>query len=395
MIELLSSALIYIFTFSASLAIFWIGQKTCSNNKRVNILSKIILFIAVLLPSLLAGMRDNSVGIDVEVYIVRDMKTACSLQVQSLTDCFAALDRAPEYLYMLLVYICSRITADEGLLLFFIQFFTIGPLAMAAVKLRKEISIPLAMATYLFCFYNNTLNMMRQSISCAFILLGAVYYFNNKMKINIKTVICYVIACLFHNSGIMGVLIIYILCRISTFKLKRWGYGVIYATIIVFPVIITPLFEFLVSHGMTNDSATHYADIFLYRNIGTDWIIENIFSPGYIAETLGWLSRIIVPCYCLKSFSRYNEPKIMCIRNTAICGTMMYLVIQYAMRTIYGNRLSAFMDIFLVLLVPYAARGRNAKTKSIVLYAMVIVFWFLYVMLFKWSGETHIYTFRF
>ena len=126
MIELLSSALIYIFTFSASLAIFWIGQKTCSNNKRVNILSKIILFIAVLLPSLLAGMRDNSVGIDVEVYIVRDMKTACSLQVQSLTDCFAALDRAPEYLYMLLVYICSRITADEGLLLFFIQFFTIG-----------------------------------------------------------------------------------------------------------------------------------------------------------------------------------------------------------------------------------------------------------------------------
>ena len=359
---------------------------------------KIFLCVGILLPCLLAGLRANSVGIDVEVYIVPNMRAACSPHVHSFIDCFKALDMAPEYLYMLLVYFCSRFTADAGLLLFMIQFFTIVPLALAAWKLRDRISLPLAMGTYLFCFYNTTLNMMRQSVACAFILLGAVYCLENGVKLNKKSIICFVIACLFHKTGIIGVIGIYTICKISVARLKRWTYIVVYACIVLIPVVLTPIFEWMNNWGMwgwMRERMMSYADIFLYQTVGTDWIFESPFTLRFTLTTLCLLARIVIPCLCLRHCKYFNDATITSVCSTAICGTLIYLIVQYSIRTIYGNRISAFFDMFFVLLVPYAVQGRNKKTKRMILWIMIIVFWILWVMVLKWSGESHVYKFRF
>lgn len=397
MSEELSSALIYLITFLSSIVLFWIGQRlyAYSRNGVGIILRKVVFFLAVLIPSLLAGFRANSVGIDVRAYIIPNMQTAGSIQIRSLSDCFAALDMAPEYLYMFLVYICSRITADEGLLLFMVQFLTIAPIALAAIKMRKELSIPLAMATYLFCFYNNTLNIMRQSVACAFILLGAVFLFKKDMKINSKTVVCFIIAALFHKSALMGIILVYVLCKVSTLKLKRWAYIMIYGAIILIPVISTPLFELLNSWEWMSERFVSYANIFLYRTGRQDWFVENVFSIGFIGMSLCLLGRIAVPCFYLKHYSYFDDARVTTVRSAALCGTMINLIIFYSMQTIYGNRISIFFDLFLVLLVPYAAQGKRKEEKSIVLWAMVITFWILYVIVLKWSGGSYIYKFRF
>ncbi len=395
--EILTSSLIYFFTFFLSIIFSAVGQRLYSGGRKNIFWRNIFFLMAVLLPCLLAGFRANSVGIDVMAYIVPDMRVSSSMRDVSFFECCTRLDRAPEYLYMLLVYICSRITADEGLLLFLIQLFTIGPILLAAIQLRNEISIPLAVATYLFCFYNNTLNNMRQSVACALILLAAAYYFKNEMRLNAKTVVCFVMACLFHNSAFIGVAAIYVLCRISTLKLKRWTYFVIYACIIVLPVAITPLYETLSARGLTNEKFQYYADIFLYQTIRNDWIFGQI-TRGYIAIALCLFARLAVPCFCLRHYDtpdRLKMARVSCIRSAAICGTLIYFIIQFAMKTIYGNRLSIFFDMFIVLLVPYAAWGRNRKEKTWILYMMVFVFWVLYVILLRFSGETHIYKFRF
>lgn len=394
------SAIIYLLVFSCAILFFWMSRQTYSNiSSRGNMfLRKIFLCVGVLLPCLLAGLRANSVGIDVEVYIVPHMRAACSPNVHSLFDCFEALDMAPEYLYMLLVYFCSRFTADEGFLLFMIQFFTIVPLALAAWKLRDRISVPLAMGTYLFCFYNNTLNMMRQSIACAFILLGAVCYLDNGVKLNKKSIACFVIACLFHKTGIIGVIGIYTICRISIAKLRRGVYIAIYACIILIPVILTPIYELMDSWrmwGWMRERIMSYADIFLYQTVKTDWIFESPFTLRFTLTTLCLLARIGIPYLCLRHCKNFDNTEITTIRSTAICGTLIYLIIQYSMRTIYGNRLAAFFDIFLILFVPYAAQGTNKRTKKNLLWIMIIVFWILWVLVLKWSGESHIYEFRF
>lgn len=395
--EIIGSAFIYLCAFSCSIGLAWIGQRMYAYGKRWAIFRKAVIFSAVLVPSLLAGFRANSVGYDVSGYIIHNMRTAATSSIHSFADCCKALDMAPEYLYMFLVYICSRFTSDEGLLLFFIQLFTIGPTALAAIQLRKEISIPLAMATYLFCFYNNTLNMMRQSVACAFILLGISYMFNNNMKFNAKAVVSFVVACLFHKSAIWGLLCILVLCKVSTMKLKRRAYFAIYALIILVPILATPAFELLNSMGLMSERFISYADIFLYKTGRQDWFIESSFSIGYIAMQLCWIGKIAVPCYYLRHYKYFDDPKITSIRSAAICGTLIYLIILNTMNTIYGNRLSAFFDFFLVLLIPYAVqgKGKNKKIKTVMLYLTVIVFWILCTMMLEWSGGTHIYKFRF
>lgn len=396
--EIFESVIIYLTTFFSSILLFWIGQKLYVYGPKAIIIRKVIFLIAILIPCLLAGFRADNVGIDVKVYIIPNLRTAGSSRIHSFADCCRALNMAPEYLYMLLVYICARITEDAGLLLFMIQLLTIGPLALAAVQLHKDIkdiSIPLAMATYLFCFYNNTLNMMRQSITCAFILLGVTYMFNNNMKVNAKVVASFVVACLFHKSAILGLLGVFVLCKVSTMKLKRWAYVAIYALVILIPVLAIPVFELFNSMGLMSERFIAYADIFLYKTGRQTWFIESTFSIGYIAMQLCWLGKIATPCYYLRHYKYFDNPIITSLRSTAICGTLIYLIILNTMNTIYGNRLSAFFDIFLVLFVPCAAQGRDKKTKTVILYMTVIVFWILCTMMLKWSGETHIYKFRF
>lgn len=396
MLEIIYSAMIYFVVFSSSSCLFWVGQKLYAYGRRTYIQRKAVFLLAVLIPCLLAGFRANSVGIDVEVYIVPNMRTANSLWSRSFADCCTALNMAPEYLYMLLVYLCSRVTTDEGLLLFWIQFFTIAPIALAAIQMRKILSIPLVMATYLFFFYNNTLNMMRQSISCAFILLGAVYFLK-KYRFDVKTVACFLSACLFHKSGIIGVIGACTLCYVPTLKLKRWVYAVIYGCIVLIPVIATPIFELLNSYGWLSERYVSYADIFLYRTGRQDWFFDSPFTPRFILTTLCLLARLIIPCLYLRHHRYADDLQITTVRSAAICGTLIYLIVQFAMRTIYGNRLSVFFDFFFILLVPYAAQtqGKRRGNRRFVLWAMIIVYWILWVLVLGWSGESHIYAFRF
>lgn len=397
MSEEFSSALIYLITFFNSISLFWVGQRLYAYNRNGVgiILRKVAFLFAILLPCLLAGFRANSVGIDVRSYIIPNMRTASSFQIRSFSDCCSALDMAPEYFYMFLVYICSRITADEGLLLFMLQFFTITPIALAVIQMRKEISIPLAMATYLFCFYNNTLNMMRQSITCAFILLGVTYIFKHNLKLNVKTVMCFVTAIFFHKSALIGIIAVCVLCIIPNLRLKKWAYIAIYTSIILIPVIITPVFELLNSWGWMSARFISYADIFLYRTGRQDWFFESPFSVRFTATTLCLVGKLAVPCFYLRNYKYCDDSKITTIRSAVICGTMIYLIIQYTMNTIYGSRLSVFFDIFIVLLVPYAVQGKHKKTKKAILWMMLITFWILWVMVLKWSGESDIYKFRF
>ncbi len=393
--EQFESIMIYLSTFSMSILLFWIGQKLYDYGPKTVILRKIIFFLAALVPSILAGIRANSVGIDVKGYIVPDMRMACSMSIHSFSDCCHVLDRAPEYLYMFLVYVSSLFTADEGLLLFLIQFFTIAPIALAVINLREEISVPLAMGTYLFCFYNNTLNMMRQSIAIAFILLGAVYIFKNDMRLNAKAIVCMIVACLFHKSGIIGVLAVYTICKIETVKLRKWVYRIICVCLILIPVIITPFFEFLESRNLVNDVYSYYANIFLYKSIKRDWFLESPFTLGVTAMVLCWIARVAVPCFLLWRNKFENNIKERIICYMAVGGTAIYLIVLYTMSTIYGSRVSAFFDIFIVLLVPFAVHKPNKRMKRLILWLMIFGFWLIYVILLRWSGESDIYEFRF
>jgi hypothetical protein len=351
----------------------------------------IIFILAILIPCLIAGFRANQVGVDVEVYIVPSVEKA--FYCNSFFDVCSVLNMGNEYFYMFLVYICTRFSSDCGLLLFMIQFFTIVPIALAVMELRKEISISIAMCVYFFYFYNNSLNMMRQSVCAAFILLGSVYLIKKEAKINLKTLICFLLAFLFHNSAIIGIICVWILIKITYSNKSVYYKYVIFTMIVAIPTILPILVEKLNSWGFLSEKYLIYANIFLYHTVDKNYFV-NPFSLRILVDVF---ARIIIVFFSLYFYNEKNAKKLdlkyTSLKTLTINGLLIYLVILFTMKTVYGMRISFFMDLFSILLLAYSVNGKNNVLKKIVIILFMFIYWYLWVMIGGWSGS-NMYEFR-
>lgn len=247
---------------------------------------KYIVFsvLGLFIISFFAGIRANEVGADTSGYPIRFMKIATqSTSFTEFVENCSELKNEP--LGALLVYFCSCFTADSGLLLFFYQLLTVVPIFLAAKKFRKYISITDAMAVYLFMFFNNSLNMMRQSVACAFILLGFSDWLI-KNKISKKSILLFISAILFHRASIYGIALIlafYYIYKIKAIDLKK----IIYIVIILLPLFLEILANILVKF-IRDPQILYYIDIFIYKNISQDWFINpfSIYSMVYLIAFL-------------------------------------------------------------------------------------------------------------
>lgn len=387
------SAVLYIVVFFCTICSFWVGEQLGPRGERGAFCKKALFLVGILLPCLLAGLRADSVGRDVTVYIIPNIAAARAAHGGFLGVC-KTLNMAPEYLYMILVYIATRITDDAGLLLFLIQLLTFLPIVMAANQLKKEVSISLAVASYLFCFYLATLNIMRQSIACSFILLGTAYLFCNNMKLNFKTILSYLCAIFFHKTGIFGVITVYALCRLSTARIRRKVYYLIYGAIILIPVVLPALFTYLNSKGLIGQTYVWYGNIFLYRiGVPPQWILKSPFSFWATAIVLLLIWRTGIPCFFIY-INRIHNPRVASVRAISICGLLIYLVIHYAYSTIYGERIALPFAFFVILLVPYAAQGKFRLQKKAVLLLAIFVFWLCNTYILGFDSAAGIYKFR-
>ncbi len=61
--------IIYIVVFFISIVFFWLSENVkMKDNNRGKIIRNICVFCAILIPSLLAGFRDDSIGTDTKAY---------------------------------------------------------------------------------------------------------------------------------------------------------------------------------------------------------------------------------------------------------------------------------------------------------------------------------------
>lgn len=192
---------IYICGFTISTLIIAYAEK--KNRKLFIVLST----FALMIPCLIAGLRDTSVGTDVLVYV--EPLTNAALNSKSFTEYLSTywfhiwtnyytIDY--EIGFSILVYIVTKIFRNIHAVLFFIQLLTIVPIYTAISKYREKYPVWIGMSIYYLMFFNSTLNMMRQWIAMGFLLLS-FQKFNNKNK---KWIVYLIIACLFHYSAIIG-----------------------------------------------------------------------------------------------------------------------------------------------------------------------------------------------
>ncbi|MDT2872721.1 EpsG family protein [Lactococcus lactis] len=177
------------------------------------------LFLSILPTSILAGVRDYSVGVDVGQYVTTNFGQAILYgrfwDFQTYLNFFkhrGGIDwvtraHSTEMGYNVLTFIVSRFYNNAHWLMFYIQL-TIGIFViLIAIKLNKmfDTSIPFTLFIYYSGFYIFGLNMMRQSIA-ALIMIYAFLFFIQKRYISYS--ILQLIAASFHVSAWIGIIIV-------------------------------------------------------------------------------------------------------------------------------------------------------------------------------------------
>lgn len=167
--------------------------------------------IAILFPCLLAGLRDVSIGTDVEGYakplfIIAENSMALEgyLKSKYLYLYIVKFVTDFEIGFSLIVYIVTKIFHSFIIELFVIQLFIIVPVYKSLVYFKGKFPIWFGMAVFYLMYYNTSLNMMRQWIAMAFLLYGFHFILENKYILYFVTI---GFAMLFHKSALIGIVV--------------------------------------------------------------------------------------------------------------------------------------------------------------------------------------------
>ena len=224
---------------------FWCWIAEILFKKKDQALGIVISAFSILVLTWLCGVRDFSIGTDIRVYGYNSFNIAAnSLNLQqylnSLNSIYGGSGNT-EYGYLALNYIISRFTSNAHIFLFVLGLIINSVIFIAFYLFKYQRSITLSWLTFCFLFFGTTLNLLRQSVALAFVLLGIALLYKKKNK---KSLISFIIAVLSHTSTIFAFLIYVFGLLVNRAKSKRALRGVfVFSTLLVLsvPMVITIL----------------------------------------------------------------------------------------------------------------------------------------------------------
>jgi hypothetical protein len=159
--------------------------------------------IGIFLLSLIAGLRERHIGIDVMTYVFPVFSRA-----SNETSIFTVLNNSKiEVGYELIAFLSSRIINDIHFFHFVSAFIICSGIYIFLNEFKSKISLALGMLVFMFLSYNSALNMVRQSIAIAVSVISYKYLFK---KNYLKCFFIIFVATLIHNSAYIVYIIIMI-----------------------------------------------------------------------------------------------------------------------------------------------------------------------------------------
>ena len=107
--------MVYIIMFVITILFTYIAERNF--DKKNKFIGVIFSILAIALPSIVAGLRNLDIGLDISVYVEQNFQTA--LQSQSFKECLGNLNT--DFLYIVINYIISRMSDNINVLLFIIE----------------------------------------------------------------------------------------------------------------------------------------------------------------------------------------------------------------------------------------------------------------------------------
>lgn len=249
---------IYLFCIFLSICSFNISVK-CRWTK----LAYFFLTISVLLPSLLSGFRDDTIGRDLQLYGINCWDISCGMR--KLQEVFIySLSVNTEIGYVLLNYLISRVTHDIHIFLFIHQLIIASTFYIVAYRLRKNASYPnFIVVFYLLMVFVQSFNLLRQSMAIAFVFLAYYLFFICKNKY--WSLAIALLAMSFHNS-----IVLVSLLPVLYYYIKNGGNKSIYIIAIIVTLFVFVFFKMfvvnLISNGILSSKYEHYATQIGYKS---------------------------------------------------------------------------------------------------------------------------------
>ena len=337
-------------------------SRTADKNK------KRAFWIVVILLTLLAGFRHESVGIDTPHYVEL---------VSKLRDGFRdRLNNIDEKGFLLLSYVIINITKGYTWLLltysFIINYFVMKRLFDA----KDEISLPWAMYIFLCQYYITTFNTLRQWIAIAIIFYFSKYI-GKSLRGNVAFLLSVAVATLFHKTALLAIVLIVVYYVFQRSK-KLWGSLVKMGIILVAPVAAVVLLNYMQGH---------YGEIYTSAQpTGTVSIITlgRLFVIGFLM----FFSFFEEP-YSLLNFApditpeeKIREKQIIHFNSTVmllgVACTMMIFFYRYA------DRLAFYFMTFELLVLPRYIK--NSRVSGFIKVFVILIFGYLRIMSFRANG---------
>lgn len=374
--------LIYLGTFAVSIGLAAYGEALSKKENKRGFVGCLVL--AVLVVVLLASLRDVPVGTDGVAYQrwIRDA-AKCSSFIKA-----CAVGRETEPLFMAFVYAIAKTVGDVHVLFFIVALLTYGLFMAGVVQLQAYLSIPYAWAAYLFLFFGNSLNQLRQAMAMTAVVLAFTLIRKRKY---LAGAVLVVLAALCHNVTLpMAVIIFGIYAWMK--KWNTWQFKTVLLAGTAFAVFFyKPLFLALNELKIIPDRFIGYV---------THASVMN-FSLNPILVRLPFVVLMLV---FYRDFSQQKEQE----GDTFTKAEADFLLVMIGMELILSElrtfgeplyRLCRYFGVFRCLGIGRLVAGLKespknqkwAKPVMALLLAMLVVIW-LYQVVLQGNDEIYPYT---
>ena len=308
------------------------------------------LLIAILIPALFEGLRDDVVGEDMLGYGGNWFFNMD--ENDELLNMFE-FAQTPEYAYHLLIYICKKISQNINVFMTACALIKMTAVILFVWKLREQLSSVLFLFSYYCFFYVTSFSMMRQGIAVAICIYSLIFFVNKNL---LKFLLTVAIAYFFHNSAILMLLLI----PIYYMKDFKWKYFVILGSIIFIYLFVEALFELVL---MTPLFKSEMMDLYMDSGVPsakTNILISLVFC-GYAMYQHFW--------------GEEDKPDSVYILLTTSAMTLLFLLLSSYIEVAF--RMSYY--VFIVsLLITTSLIYQSVRLR----YPIMLCFVFLFLLHF-------------
>ena len=333
--------------------------------------------VAIILLCLIAGFRAKTVGTDTRLYIRPMIDAAISSNniveyMQHRWWMGWTFLRPSDYEigYVLAVYLISALFKSVVATQFFLELLIVLP-TYFAIRKTKDIPVWFGMLVFMIYFFGSSMNIIRQSIAMAFVLLGTVFWMQKEKR---KSIVSLIAAILFHTSALVGILIIlfYEYAKIEREKTIQIGNKIIHIRAVNAALII--LVGVLVLFGI---------DIVVY--IMTKMTVLSKYV-GYIAGDIRFMPNqvLIVLLPFIMLLFAVRQPGARSKELIFYIVKIAYVMItgQFSSANSFGGRVGLYFKIFSVLAYPMACKlGRHRKLSTLLMVSYLVFYWWFYYVL--------------